>query len=52
LHVHAGDNVAAGAVIAAAGDTGGRSEPELYLQIRHEGHPVDPELWFRRHSTG
>jgi murein hydrolase activator len=52
LHVHAGDNVAAGAVIAAAGDTGGRSEPELYLQIRHEGHPVDPELWFRRHSPG
>lgn len=50
LRVHAGDSVAAGAVIAAAGDTGGRSEPELYLQIRHEGHPVDPELWFRRHG--
>jgi septal ring factor EnvC (AmiA/AmiB activator) len=52
LKVHAGDSVAAGAVIAAAGDTGGRSEPELYLQIRHEGHPVDPELWLRHHAPG
>jgi septal ring factor EnvC (AmiA/AmiB activator) len=52
LKVHAGDSVAAGTVIAAAGDTGGRSEPELYLQIRHDGHPVDPELWFRRHAPG
>jgi septal ring factor EnvC (AmiA/AmiB activator) len=52
LRVHAGDSVAAGAVIAAAGDTGGRSEPQLYLQIRHEGHPVDPELWFRHRTPG
>ena len=52
LRVHAGDSVAAGAVIAAAGDTGGRSEPELYLQIRHDGHPVDPALWFRNRTPG
>jgi septal ring factor EnvC (AmiA/AmiB activator) len=52
LRVHAGDSVAAGAVIAAAGDTGGRSEPELYLQIRHDGRPVDPQLWFHRRTPG
>ena len=36
-----------GDVIAAAGDTGGRPEPELYFEIRRSGRPVDPLPWFR-----
>jgi septal ring factor EnvC (AmiA/AmiB activator) len=39
--------VDAGDVIAAAGDTGGRSRPELYFEIRRAGKPVDPLPWFR-----
>jgi septal ring factor EnvC (AmiA/AmiB activator) len=47
LYKAVGEPVAAGDVIAAAGDTGGRPEPELYFEIRREGHPVDPRPWFR-----
>jgi murein hydrolase activator len=47
LYKAAGESVAAGEVIAAAGDTGGRPEPELYFEIRRAGHPVDPRPWFR-----
>ena len=43
-----GDTVAAGEVIAAAGDSGGRPEPQLYFEIRRQGQPVDPRPWFRR----
>ena len=39
--------VDAGEVIAAAGDTGGRPQPELYFEIRRAGKPVDPQPWFR-----
>jgi murein hydrolase activator len=42
-----GEIVNAGDVIAAAGDTGGRSRPELYFEIRRAGKPVDPQPWFR-----
>jgi septal ring factor EnvC (AmiA/AmiB activator) len=47
LYKAVGEPVAAGDVIAAAGDTGGRPEPELYFEIRREGRPVDPRPWFR-----
>jgi murein hydrolase activator len=47
LYKAAGESVAAGDVIAAAGDTGGRPEPELYFEIRRAGRPVDPRPWFR-----
>lgn len=43
-----GDSVAPGEVIASAGDTGGSSRPELYLEIRQNGKPVDPAPWFRQ----
>jgi septal ring factor EnvC (AmiA/AmiB activator) len=49
LYKAAGESVAAGEVIAAAGDSGGRPEPELYFEIRREGRPVDPRPWFREH---
>jgi septal ring factor EnvC (AmiA/AmiB activator) len=47
LYKAAGESVAAGEVIAAAGDTGGRPEPELYFEIRRAGRPVDPRPWFK-----
>lgn len=47
LYKSAGESVAAGEVIAAAGDTGGRPAPELYFEIRHNGRPMDPAPWFR-----
>lgn len=42
-----GDIVNAGDTLSAVGDTGGRSRPELYLEIRRAGKPVDPTPWFR-----
>jgi septal ring factor EnvC (AmiA/AmiB activator) len=42
----AGDHVAAGEPIAAAGDSGGEDSPELYFEIRRGGKPVDPRPWF------
>ena len=48
LRKAAGEAVAANEVIAAAGDTGGRSRAELYFEIRRAGQPVDPRPWFRR----
>jgi septal ring factor EnvC (AmiA/AmiB activator) len=42
-----GDVVNAGDTLSAVGDTGGRSRPELYLEIRRGGKPVDPAPWFR-----
>jgi len=42
-----GDRVSSGEPIAAAGDSGGRAQPELYFEIRKGGKPVDPGPWFR-----
>jgi septal ring factor EnvC (AmiA/AmiB activator) len=52
LYKSAGESVAAGEVIAAAGDTGGRPNPELYFEIRHNGRPLDPRPWFREPQPG
>jgi len=43
-----GDRVEGGEVVATVGDSGGRSEPGLYLEIRRGAVPVDPVPWFRR----
>ncbi len=40
-----GDKVEAGDVIATVGATGGQVEPGLYFEIRHQGKPVNPQLW-------
>jgi murein hydrolase activator len=47
LYKAAGEPVMAGEPIAAAGDSGGSSRPELYFEIRKGGKPVDPRPWFR-----
>jgi len=43
-----GDRVEGGEVVATVGDSGGRSHPGLYLEIRRGATPVDPIPWFRR----
>jgi septal ring factor EnvC (AmiA/AmiB activator) len=50
LYKAAGERVVAGDTIAAAGDSGGRSRPELYFEIRKGGKPVDPRPWFKSGS--
>lgn len=47
LYKAAGAEVKAGETIAAAGDTGGRAQTELYFEIRRAGKPVDPAPWFK-----
>jgi murein hydrolase activator len=47
LYKAVGERVSSGDPIAAAGDSGGRSQPELYFEIRKGGKPVDPAPWFR-----
>ncbi len=42
-----GERVTAGDSLAAAGDSGGRSRPELYFALRHGGRAIDPRPWFR-----
>jgi septal ring factor EnvC (AmiA/AmiB activator) len=48
LYKAVGDPVKGGDSIATVGDTGGRSRPGLYLEIRRGAKPVDPVPWFRR----
>jgi len=45
-----GTSVSGGDAIATVGDTGGRSVPGLYLEIRRGSRAVDPVPWFRRAS--
>ena len=47
LYESVGQQVAAGQVIARAGDSGGSARPELYFEIRREGKPLDPRQWLR-----
>ena len=52
LYKAVGDTVAAGEVIAASGDSGGSSRPQLYFEIRKGSRPVDPGPWFRQAAPG
>jgi septal ring factor EnvC (AmiA/AmiB activator) len=47
LYKEVGERVTAGDTIASVGDSGGRSAPALYFEIRKAGRPVDPKPWFR-----
>jgi murein hydrolase activator len=48
LYKAVGDRVKAGEAVGTVGDSGGRSQPGLYLEIRRGAKPVDPVPWFRR----
>jgi murein hydrolase activator len=48
LYKAVGDTVSAGDVIAASGDSGGSSRPQLYFEIRKGSRPVDPGPWFKQ----
>ena len=50
LYARVGEQVAAGQLIAAAGDSGGASRPELYFGIRLGTRPIDPRLWLEHHA--
>ncbi len=40
-----GQNIRAGEVIAAVGNSGGNAETGLYFELRHQGQPLDPMKW-------
>ncbi len=42
-----GDVVARGDEVARVGATGGQVEPGLYFELRHNGAPINPEIWLR-----
>ena len=48
LYKAVGERVSGGDAISTVGDTGGRSVPGLYLEIRRGAKAVDPIPWFRR----
>lgn len=50
LYKKVGDEVTAGAVIAAAGASGGSARPELYFGIRKGDRPIDPRTWFTKRA--
>lgn len=47
LFKQTGDWVAAGDVIATAGDSGGQPQSGVYFEIRSRGKPVNPAKWCR-----
>jgi septal ring factor EnvC (AmiA/AmiB activator) len=50
LYKEVGERVTAGDTIATVGDSGGRSTPALYFEIRKAGRPIDPRPWFKSPS--
>jgi septal ring factor EnvC (AmiA/AmiB activator) len=48
IYKSVGDRVGGGEAISTVGDTGGRSKPGLYLEIRRGARAIDPIPWFRR----
>jgi murein hydrolase activator len=48
LYKQAGEQVEAGELIASVGQSGGYDETGLYFELRHNGHPENPEEWFCR----
>jgi septal ring factor EnvC (AmiA/AmiB activator) len=48
LYKAVGDWVSPGDVIAIAGDSGGRSQTELYFEIRKGTTPLNPHQWIKR----
>jgi murein hydrolase activator len=42
-----GEEVQAGTLLGAVGDTGSLKGPYLYFEVRERGRPVDPRAWLR-----
>ncbi len=42
-----GDWVKVGDQIATVGNSGGQAQASLYVEIRHQGKPVNPQHWFK-----
>jgi len=51
INVRKGDTVRRGQEVALVGDTGSLNGASLYLEIREEGRPVDPQLWLLPEPT-
>ncbi|QEA38394.1 peptidoglycan DD-metalloendopeptidase family protein [Pistricoccus aurantiacus] len=48
FQVQVGSPVKEGEVVAAVGQSGGRSSPALYFEVRRQGEPIDPQRWIAR----
>ena len=47
ISVQSGDNVSEGQIIGLSGDTGSLVGETLYLELRHQGKPIDPAPWLQ-----
>ncbi len=47
INVQSGDSVHEGQIIGSSGDTGSLVGETLYLELRHQGKPVDPAPWLQ-----
>ncbi len=47
IKVKTGDIVGEGNILGTSGDTGSLVGPTLYLEMRHEGKPIEPTRWFK-----
>lgn len=45
IGVKQGENIQSGTIIAQVGKSGGFRQSSLYFEIRHNGEPVNPEIW-------
>lgn len=50
LYKQVGEEVKAGELIASVGQSGGYDETGLYFELRHNGHPENPEGWLYRNG--
>ena len=47
INVNTGEIVAEGGILGTSGDTGSLVGPTLYLEMRHQGKPIEPTGWFK-----
>ena len=50
LYADVGEWVQSGSKVASVGNSGGRSEPGIYFELRHKGSPIDPRPWLASDS--